>query len=200
MKTQQKLFKRIAWSTMSLVIAFSLVACGSNATGEEEMKTDSSTKEKSVEAPSMDIHTATVLGDLKVIQQHIDAGSDLNEREPTMGSTPLISAAVFGRTEVARALIQAGADVNIQNNEGSTALHSAAFLCRTEIVEMLLVHGADKNLLNIYGSTPLASVAGPFEPVKPIYDDFSKNLGPLGFKLDYEQLEKTRPVIADMLR
>ena len=200
MKTQQISLKRVARSIMGLLLIAGLVACGTNAKSEEESKSDSSTKEKTVEAPSMDIHTATVLGDLKVIKQHIDAGTDLDEREPTMGSTPLISAAVFGRTEVARALIEAGADVNIQNNEGSTALHTAAFLCRTEIVEMLLAHGADKNLLNIYGSTPLASVAGPFEPVKPIYDEFSKNLGPLGFKLDYEQLETTRPVIAQMLR
>ena len=63
-----------------------------------------------------------------------------------------------------------------------------------------LISFSDKDLLNIYGSTPLASVAGPFEAVKPIYDEFSKNLGPLGFKLDYEQLEQTRPVIADMLQ
>ncbi len=185
---------------MSLLVIVSLVACGTNANSEENQENTSSVKEKTAKAPSMDIHTATVLGDLKVIQQHIDAGSDLNEREPTVGSTPLISASVFGRTEVARALIEAGADVNIQNNEGSTPLHTAAFLCRTEIVEMLLAHGADRDLLNIYGSTPLASVAGPFDQVKPIYDEFSKNLGPLGFKLDYEQLEKTRPVIADMLK
>jgi len=200
MKTLEILLRTIAWLTLSLSIIVSLVACGTHVKSEENQNTDQTVKEKTIEAPSMDIHTATVLGDLKVIQQHIDAGTDLDEREPTMGSTPLISAAVFGRTEVARALIEAGADVNIQNNEGSTALHTAAFLCRTEIVEMLLAHGADKNLLNIYGSTPLASVAGPFEPVKPIYDEFSKNLGPLGFKLDYEQLEKTRPVIADMLQ
>ena len=179
---------------------FFLVSCGSAPNNNENQKGEAPAQDVETRAPSMDIHTATVLGDLKVIQQHIDAGSDLNEREPTVGSTPLISAAVFGKTEVARALIEAGADVNIQNNEGSTALHTAAFLCRTEIVEMLLANGANKELLNIYGSTPLASVEGPFEQVKPIYDEFSRNLGPLGFRLDYEQLERTRPLIADMLR
>lgn len=185
---------------ISLMMVLTMFACGSGTNGDEPNPAQSAAREKETETPSMDIHTATVLGDLKVIQQHIDAGSDLNEREPAVGSTPLISASVFGRTEVAGALIEAGADVNIQNNEGSTALHTAAFLCRTEIVEMLLAHGANKDLLNIYGSTPLASVAGPFEDVKPIYDEFSKNLGPLGFKLDYEQVEAARPVIADMLR
>ena len=32
------------------------------------------------------------------------------------------------------------------------------------------------------------------------HDQFSKDLGPLGLKLNYDQLEKTRPVIADMLQ
>ena len=153
-----------------------------------------------VKAPGMDIHTATLLGDLDVIKQHIAAGTNLDEKEPTLGSSPLISAAVFGRTEVARALIEAGADVNLQNNEGSTALHSAAFLCRLEIVEMLLENGADKELLNNYGSTALQSILPPFEDVKFIYDQFSKDLGPLGFKLDYAYVEATRPKIAEILK
>lgn len=175
-------------------------ACTSKNAEAVKENPQSGAKEKTVRPPAMDIHAATFMGDMNAINQHIAAGSDLNVQEPTMGSTPLISAAVFGKTEVARALIEAGADVNIQNNEGTTALHSAAFLCRTEIVEMLLAHGAEKDLQNIYGSTPLASVAGPFSEVKGIYDEFSKNLGPMGLKLDYEQIETTRPLIADMLR
>ena len=117
-----------------------------------------------------------------------------------MGSTALITAAVFGKTEVAKALIEAGADVNSRNNDGSTSLYCAAFFCRTEIVEALLDKGADKSIRNNFGSTALESVAGPFSDVKGIYDLFSKDLGPLGLKLDYEQIEETRPVIAEMLR
>ena len=169
--------------------------------GDRDSKKDKlSETQKSTEPPEMDIHTAALLGDLDAIQQHIDAGTDLNIAEPSVGSSPLITAAVFGKTEVARALAEAGADVNFQNNEGSTALHSAAFLCRTEIVEILLANGADKNLRNNYGSTALESVAGPFSDVMAIYDIFSKDLGPLGLKLDYEYLEETRPVIAEMLQ
>jgi len=182
--------KTIAIISISILTMF-ITSCGSNSGKESESK---------IEAPAMDIHTATFLGDMKAIQQHIDAGSDLNVKEPTFGSTPLISASVFGKTEVAKALIEAGADINLQNNEGSTALHSAAFLCHIEIVKMLLDKGVEKNLRNLAGSTPLESVMGPFADVKPIYDIFSKELGPLGLKLDYSELERIRPEIAELLK
>lgn len=78
-------------------------------------------------APDVDLHMAALTGNLEAIQQHIQAGSDLNLREPTRGSTPLITAIVFDKPEVAKALIDAGADINLQNNEGSTPLITAAF-------------------------------------------------------------------------
>ena len=198
MKTQNKKFRKVIGTLMMAVLLMSISACGSKSENSEGDK-DQLTQEP-VETPNMDIHTATLMGDLDVIKQHIAAGSDLNAKEPAVGSTPLISAAVFGKTEVAEALIEAGADVNLQNNEGSTALHSAAFLCRLEIVEMLLKNGADKELLNNYGSTALQSTLAPFDDVKFIYEQFSKDLGPLGFKLDYEYVEATRPIIADLLK
>ena len=77
---------------------------------------------------SVDIHEAVVTGNLAALRQHIESGADLNAREPSGGSSPLITAATFGRTEAARALIEAGADLNLQNNDGSTALVTAAFL------------------------------------------------------------------------
>ncbi len=200
MKTFNVNFKNSIWNA---ILAASIVIISGCGSGNEDSGSDAkqgAEQQANVKAPTEDLFTATFLGDLEAVQQHIHAGTDLNQREPTMGSTALISAAVFGKTEVARTLIEAGADVNLQNQEGSTALHTAAFLCRTEIVEILLAHGADTNLQNIYGSTALASVVGPFSEVKEIYDEFSKALGPLGLKLDYKQLEETRPIIAEMLR
>lgn len=51
------------------------------------------------------------------------------------------------------------------------------------------------------GSTALDSVAGPFEDVKGIYDSLKLAIfEPLGFQLDYERIQRTRPRIAEMLR
>jgi CubicO group peptidase (beta-lactamase class C family) len=149
--------------------------------------------------PSVSLHLAALQGNVEVIRQHINAGSDLNEKD-AWGSTPLIIAATFGKTEVARALIEAGADMSITNNDGATALHAAAFLCRTEIVKALLDNGANKYLKDNFGNTASGSVAAPFDDVKGIYDRFGQALGPLGLVLDYEQIRVTRPQIAELLR
>lgn len=187
-------------TVMLVTMLLFMAACNSKQGSSDGEKKQTESAQVTPEPPAMDIHAATFMGDMDAVRQHIAAGSDLNLKEPSMGSTPLISAAVFGKTEVALALIEAGADVNLQNNEGSTALTSAAFLCRTEIVKALLENGADKEIRTTAGSTALESVSGSFEDVRFIYDIFSRDLGPLGLKLDYEQLEETRPVIAEMLR
>ena len=149
--------------------------------------------------PAESIHLAALQGNIEVVRQHIEAGSDLNEKD-AWGSTPLIIAATFGKTDVARALIEAGADVDITNNDGATTLHAAAFLCRTEIVEALLDNGANKYLRDNFGNTPSESVSAPFDDVKGFYDAFGQALGPLGLQLDYEQIRMTRPQIVEMLR
>ena len=149
--------------------------------------------------PHVNIHIAALQGNIDAVYQHIDAGSDLDVKDE-YGSTPLIIATTFGKTEVALALIDAGADMEIANNDGSTPLHIAAFLCRTEIVRALLENGADKNALNNAGRTALQTVAGPFDDVKGIYDGIQKGLKPLGLRLNYDRIKKTRPNIAEMLK
>ena len=153
-----------------------------------------------VNQQQMSLHAAVVTGNMEMVKYHIESGSDINEKEPAGGSSPLISACVFNQTEIALTLIKAGADVNQTNNDGSTALHTAAFFCRTKIVEALLKAGIDKTIKNNAGSTAAESVVAPFEAVKPIYDYFSKVYEPLGLKLDYEKIKSTRPKIAEMLK
>jgi ankyrin repeat protein len=185
------------------VIFFATLLIITSCTGQKKegnQEEGQSTAKTNVSPPQIDIHTAVVTGNLEALKQHIAAGTDLNEKDPFGGSSPLISAAVFGKTEEARILIEAGADVNFQNNDGSTALHSAAFFCRPEIVKMLLDKGADKTIENKYEATAYQSVAGPFSEVKSSYDMMGKVLGPMGLKLDYPYIEKTRPEIAAMLK
>jgi NAD(P)-dependent dehydrogenase (short-subunit alcohol dehydrogenase family) len=150
--------------------------------------------------PGVGVHEAVIAGDLEALGRHIASGSDLNEREPMGGSSPLMSAATFGQTEAALALIGAGADLDQKNNDGSTALLTAAFFCRTEIVEALLAAGADRSIPNNAGSTALDVVTVPFEALEPTYDFLGTVLAPYGLKLDYDRIKQTRPVIADMLR
>ncbi|MEM8968118.1 MAG: ankyrin repeat domain-containing protein [Bacteroidota bacterium] len=192
MKTLQINFLRTLFSLS--IIALLLPAC---------TESNSSTNKKAaveVDEPEMDIQTAVISGNLEAVKQHIEAGTDLNEKEQFSGSTPLISAVTFDKREIAQALIDAGVDLSAKNNDGSTALHSAAFFGRVEIVQMLLDAKADKTVRNNFGATARESVIGPFAEVKPIYEMLEQQLSPMGLQLDMNELEKTRPVVAMMLQ
>ena len=178
-------------ASLLAVIVFIVAAC----TGKETAKNDSSVK-----APDVDLHTAVISDNMEAIKQHIAAGSDLNVRDPFGGSSPLISAAVFGKTEMAKVLIDAGVDLNFQNSDGSTALHTAAFFCRPELVQLLLEKNVDKTIKNKYEATAYDNVALPFAQMKDAYDMMGNVLGPMGLKLDYAYIKKTRPEIAEMLK
>lgn len=199
MKSQNILSLRGITQLIFLAGLLIMTSCGGQKK-DAKQEGESTASKTDVSPPQIDIHTAVVTGNLEALKQHIAAGTDLNEKDPFGGSSPLISAAVFGKTEEARLLIEAGADLNFQNNDGSTALHTAAFFCRPEIVKMLLDKGVDKTIKSKFGATAYQSVAGPFSEVKSSYDMMGKMLGPMGLKLDYPYIEKTRPEIAAMLK
>ena len=198
MKTQtNNLLSRLLSASVTRIVFFTLliatVSCAQKKEAGSATKTD-------VKPPEVDIHTAVVTDNLTALKQHIAASSNINEKDPFGGSSPLISAALFGKTDAAKILIDAGADVNFINNDGSTPLHTSAFFCRPEIVKLLLDKHADKTIKNKYGSTPYESVVGPYSQVKSVYETMQQMLGPMGLKLDYAYVEKTRPVIAAMLK
>lgn len=174
-----------------IVVIFILAACTAKETNQSN---------SAIKAPDVDLHTAVISDNMEAVKQHIAAGSDLNVRDPFGGSSPLISAAVFGKTEMAKVLINAGVDLNFQNGDGSTALHTAAFFCRPEIVQLLLEKNVDKTIKNKYEATAYDNVALPFAQMKDAYDMMGNVLGPMGLKLDYAYIEKTRPEIAEMLK
>lgn len=166
----------------------------------DQIETINDQPTKKPKPPKVDIHTAVISGDTHAIQQHISAGTNINQKDPFGGSSPLISAALFNKPEIVRLLLDSGANIDFKNNDGSTALHVAAFFCRPEIVQLLLKNNADKTIKNNRGSTAYDTVAGPFIDVKPIYDMLGQALAPMGLTLDYDYLKVTRPQIALLLK
>ena len=196
MKTQIKNSLSSITTALFLVAIIFFGSCNDRKVSTQKSIPSQSTSK----APAIDIHAAVVSGNVEAIKQHLAAGTNINEKDPFGGSSPLISASLFGKTEIARMLIDAGAEINLQNNDGSTALHTASFFCRPEIVVMLLKKGSDKTIKNKFGSTSYESVVGSFAEVKQIYEMMGKMLEPMGLKLDYSYIEKTRPDIAAMLK
>ena len=187
-------------SVLSVIVLLFLAACGQSG-GNKNTQTENDVKAKSkVEKPKMDLQAAILSDNLDMVKQHIEAGTDINVKDQMSDSTPLITAATFGKTAIAKVLIDANADLDVKNNEGSTALHAAAFFCHIEIVQMLIDAGANKSIKNKHGATPRESVIGPFAEMKPIYEMMQQQLGPLGLKLEMNELEMARPVIAMMLQ
>lgn len=199
MKTRKINALKVVISFTYITTLFMITSCTSRGDSAQESNA-SAVQQTDVKPPQIDIHTAVITGNLEAVQQHIAAGTDLNEKDAFGGSSPLISAAVFGKPEIAKVLIEAGADLNFQNNDGSTPLLTAAFFCRPEIVRMLLEKGADKTIRNKFGATAYESVTVPFAEVKNAYDMMGTMLAPAGLKLDYPYIEKTRPEIATMLQ
>ncbi len=146
----------------------------------------------------VDIWKAAASGNIEAIKQHLEAGTDVDAKEPSGGSTPLLVAATFGQVEAVKFLIEKGANVNAGSNDGSTALHGAAFFCHTEIVKLLLGKGAVVDAKNIRGETPLDAVAGDWsQELEGIYTWLAE-LWKL--QLDLERIKATRPKVAALLR
>ena len=184
-----------------LLLIMLLTSSCAESSKNTNTKANNSIKAKAeVDKPKMNIQTAVLSGNLKIVKQHIAAGTDINQIDAMSGSTPLMSAATFNKIEIAKELIIAKADLTLKNNDGGTALHSAAFFCRVEIVQLLIDAKADKTTKNNFGATPRESVMGPFADMKPFYEMIQQQLSPLGLQLDLNEVEKTRPVIAMMLQ
>jgi CubicO group peptidase (beta-lactamase class C family) len=176
---------------------FTIILCIS--AGYAAKKSVAAETETLSESPAVGLHMAALMGNLDAVRQHIEAGSDLNEKD-VYGSTPLIIATTFGKTEVAKALIEAGVNLEITNSDGSAPLHVATFFCRTEIVKALLTKGAKRYSRNNTGATALDIASTPFDEDKEIYDRLGAALAPLGLKLVYGHMKATRPMIAEILR
>jgi ankyrin repeat protein len=87
-------------------------------------------------APQGTLHQAVEKGNLKAVQQHIAAKSDLNKKN-SAGWTPLHLAAMKGDLAIVKALVKAGADMNRKGKDGKTPLDVAGEKGQTAIVKFL---------------------------------------------------------------
>jgi hypothetical protein len=98
-----------------LIVAVGLIIPASFAQQED--------KPISEQIPDSSLFEAAVAGNLEAVKQHIAAGTDLNQVDPT----PLHTAALFCYPEIAQALLDNGADKTIKDNDGQTALEMVVF-------------------------------------------------------------------------
>ena len=147
--------------------------------------------------PTISLWQAAITGNTAVAEQHITAGTNLDETEDYGGSSPLTLAAIFGQDGIARILIDAGADLEVRNGKGSTALHQACFFCRPEIVGILLGAGADTSQTDSRGHTPLDIVTLDFD--EDLQGAYLHVYDWLNLELDLDDIKRARIQIAEIL-
>ena len=149
-------------------------------------------------APDIDLFDAVLVGNLPAVQQHVLAGTDLNQKESFGGNTPLILATIFGKTEIASTLIEADVDLNLQSKSGATALHQACFFCRPEIFESLLTAGADPTKTNGQGLTPLDTAEMDFDA--DLISAYQLVYESLGLDFDVDDIAAGRAQIQEKIK
>jgi len=104
-----------------------------------------------------DLHYAAAQGDLRRVQELLDAGASPNLPDSHSWS-PLHFAAQSRSTEVARALLEAGAAVDATDDNGNTPLWRAVYNSRGEggLIQLLRSHGADPHRANLHGQSPIS--------------------------------------------
>lgn len=148
--------------------------------------------------PVIDVWTAAATGEAGLIQQHIEAGTDIDEPNRLTRSTPLNMAIAFGHASTARALVEGGANIEGRNGDGATPLIVATFFGHEEIVRMLVHAGANLDARNQLGMTALQVAEAEWSrELEGLY----KFMGRLmRTELDLEDIKASRPGIVAVLR
>lgn len=94
-------------------------------------------------APTTSLSQAVEKGDLKIVQQHIAAKSDLNKTNYS-GWTPLHLAAMKGDVAMAKVLVEAGADPQRKGKDDKTPLDVAREKSQSAMVKFLQEGGEEK--------------------------------------------------------
>lgn len=110
---------------------------------------------------NIDLYEAAAIGDLPIVQLHLNGNPTSVNSYSIDSFTPLGLACYFGHLDIVKFLVEHGADVNkaSSNSFKVAPLHSATAISNFEITEYLLRNGADINVKQQSGVTPLHSAA-----------------------------------------
>ncbi|RWS29021.1 zinc finger protein-like protein [Leptotrombidium deliense] len=130
--------------------------CDHESHSKHTTKTDSTTKVNAdVDFSTFDIVKATQYGALTRVQELIDAGYDVNQRD-SENVTLLHWAAINNRREIVKYFMSKEADINaIGGDLKSTPLHWATRQGHLQMVVILMQHGADPSIFDGEGCTCL---------------------------------------------
>ena len=104
------------------------------------------------------LHLAVVKGDLKLIDQLLRYGADINCVD-TMGSTAIFYAIESNFHEVVKFLIEKGTYLEQRDLQNSTPQYMAVFCSDLKMIEILVSNGAQPSVLNFLGRSPLIKAA-----------------------------------------
>jgi len=107
------------------------------------------------EAAPHSLQALIAKGEYDAALKLLDAGADVEGKDPGAGASPLHYAVMKGALPMVSQLLTRGADVNSRTRSGTTPLHTAALYNRFEVAELLLERGADINAKSVGGATPL---------------------------------------------
>ena len=113
---------------------------------------------------TMSLHEAVREGDLKLVENLLSEGANVNEKDED-GETPLHWSAQEGHADVSKVLLENGANVNAVNKVRETSLHCAADYGHIDVMKLLMMNGANVNALDEDDESPMC-LAVRFSPIE----------------------------------
>ncbi|XP_053461707.1 2-5A-dependent ribonuclease isoform X2 [Nycticebus coucang] len=98
-------------------------------------------------------------GDVKLVQQLLERGADVNFQEEEGGWTPLHNAVQINREDIVDLLLGHGADPCLRKNNGATPFIIAAIVGNVKLLELFLSKGADVDECDFHGFTAFMEAA-----------------------------------------
>ncbi|XP_015441786.1 2-5A-dependent ribonuclease isoform X2 [Pteropus alecto] len=119
-------------------------------------------------------------GDIKLVQQLLDKGADVNFQDEDGGWTPLLNAVETSEEDIVDLLLRHGADPCLRKNNGATPFIVAGIVGNVKLLKLFLSKGSDINEYDHNGFTAFMEAAcyGKVEALRFLYENGAKvNLG-----------------------